>query len=243
MRRLRYVVGVLLISLTLLVVFDHQLLPYAVKWLDISEPPVKSDAVFVLLGNEDVRPWVAAALFNAGLAEEVVMARMRGRNPTPQDPPPHEIYVRVLQARGVPEEKIRVLGSGDVSNTMNEIVVLRDYLDDHPDAIVTVVTTNFHTRRTRWSLRRQYGTRADRLRYVSGTHDDFDASDWWLFPYGFEFVLMEYMKLIGYYVLYGGALWYLAAAVGVLGIWKWLRRGQRTQQDMSANSVVDVEAR
>lgn len=211
--------GVALLVIILVMFACHrQLLPYALHWLDIGEPPVQSKAVFVLLGDENSRPCVAAAIVNAGYAEEVIIARNEKASVNPQDPPGNEVCERMLLHRGVPADKILLMGTG-ATNTMDEIDILNQYLNEHPEAIVTVVTTHFHTRRTRWSLRQKLGVKADRLRFVSAPHDDFDADTWWLFAYGFELVIVEYIKLIGYWFLYGRALWYVGLALVLLAGW------------------------
>ena len=221
--KIRIVIGALVVvaALTLL---HRQLLPFAAKWLDIGTTPQKSDAVFVLLGDADVRPFVAAALLNTGLADEIIIAVNSLQSQSSQLRPGDEVFRNVLLQRGVPEDKMVIMGRG-ATNTMNEIEVLGEYLDQHPDATVTVVTSDFHTRRTRWSLQHRLGKRADRLRYVSAPVDDYDASNWWLYPYGFEYIMMEYVKLVAYWFLYGNAAWYLGAfLIVVVAGWRMNRR-------------------
>ncbi len=218
-RKKRYValVGLLVVAAVLL--FTHkQLLPFALHWLDVGEPPQESQAVFVLLGDNDVRPFVGAALYNTGFAKEILLAQYHPKGVSRQDQPPHEVYRRVFLHRGVPDEHIKLLGS-PIANTMTESQVLLDYMEEHPDAIVTVVTNHFHMRRTRWSLRRNLGEYEERLRYVSAPFDDFKADDWWLYKSGWDYVVLEYIKLIAYQFVFGEALWYLLAILFALMAW------------------------
>lgn len=208
-RRYTLLIGSL-IALAVFLLLHRNILPWAARWLDVGEPPVASQAVFVLLGDADTRPFVAAALYNTGYAQEVLFAQVSTKGLTQQQLPEHVCYQRVLRHRGVPDKDIRILGS-PIVDTMTESKVLLDYLETNPEAIVTVVTNHFHTRRTRWSLRRNVGKHADRLRYVSAPTDDFDAEDWWLHMRGFDYVLFEYIKLFAYWLFYGHGLWYLAA--------------------------------
>ena len=209
--------------MAVLLVAHRQILPYAVRWLDIGEAPVKSDAVFVLFGNNDTRPYVAAALYNAGYANEILMASFNPTVSSKQEYPGHEIYRRVFLNRGVPQDRIHILGE-QITNTMNESAVLGEYLDLHPAATVTVVTSHYHTRRTRWSFRLHFGSGAKRLRYVSAPEDDFSADDWWLYPKGFEMVGMEYIKIVGYWVMYGRGLWWFGGMAFCLVGWSVYRR-------------------
>lgn len=231
-RKRHFVIAVVVITLGLMA-FHRQLLPYALHWLDIGEPPVPSKAVFVHLGDENSRPCVAAAIVNAGYADEIIIPRIEKESVRLHDPPANEVCERMLLHRGVPPDKIIQMGSG-VTNTMDEVDILEQYLDEHPDAIVTVVTSHFHTRRTRWSLRQKLGIKADRLRFVSAPHDDFDANSWWLFAYGFELVIVEYVKLVGYWFLYGRALWYVGLFMLLLVCWYFF---VRTPNPASTSSV------
>ena len=197
---------------------------YALVFLDVGEPPQKSDAIFVLLGDTDTRPFVGAALYNVGLGEEVILSRHVQPRVQGNEiwTPAHEVSRNILLKRGVPESDIRLIGPGS-ENTMNESEALRTYLREHERSTVTVVTTHYHTRRTRWSLRRQLGRAAKRLRFVSAPHDDFDHANWWRSMVGFEVVTMEYIKLLIYWFRYGNAIW-IFAAFAALGIAIFRRR-------------------
>ena len=167
--------------------------------------------------------YMAAALYNAGYANEILMASFNPTVSSKQEYPGHEIYRRVFLNRGVPQDRIHILGE-QITNTMNESAVLGEYLDLHPAATVTVVTSHYHTRRTRWSFRLHFGSGAKRLRYVSAPEDDFSADDWWLYPKGFEMVGMEHIKIVGYWVMYGRGLWWFGGMAFCLVGWSVYRR-------------------
>jgi uncharacterized SAM-binding protein YcdF (DUF218 family) len=223
--RKRYILLAFLVALVFGAAAHRHILPLALKWLDIGEAPIKSKAVFVLFGDRDTRPFVAAALYKAGYVEEILMAVNKPLTDSKQTPPSHDVYERVFLHRGVPAQHIRKLGNIGTTNTMNESAVLREYLERNPEALVTVVTTHFHTRRTRWSFRRNLGEHAARLRYVSAPADDFGPDDWWLFPRGFELVFMEYIKLLGYWVFYGNARWVLGGVFLAIVAWRFYGPG------------------
>lgn len=227
------------VVVTVVLLTHSRWLPYAFRLLDIGELPVKTDAVFVLFGNNDTRPYVAAALYNVGYADEILMAHNDPLGATAQTRASHEIYRRVFLHRGVPERRIRTLGA-QITNTMDESGVLRDYMVENPDAIVTVVTSHYHTRRTRWSLRRHLGEDAERLRFVSAPEDDFSAADWWLYPKGFEMVGMEYIKILGYWVLYGRGLWWIGTGGLCLVLVAWnVYRGRIRRTSSAVGNASD----
>lgn len=210
--------------LCVLIAMDDVLLPNVMRWLDIGTPPVKSDATFVLLGDEDCRPFIAAALYKTGFTKRILLARLKPFEDDPYDLPTHLIARDVLRKRGVAEEDISFLGDG-ITNTMNESRTLGKFLEENPNATVTVVTSNFHTRRTRWSMRLLFGNDAERLHFVSSPNDDFRFDDWWKNTRGFRLVMMEHMKLLGYWVCYGNALYWLGGMiVGAAGIGYFRRR-------------------
>lgn len=206
----------------LFVLFHRQVLPYALYGLDIGEPPERCDAVFVLLGENDIRPFMAAALVKTGYADEVMFAQFHPVGLTRQDRPDHLVYQDIMLKRGVPAEKIRIFDH-PATNTFNESKALIGYMDEHPNATVTVLTSSYHTRRTRWTFRTNLGKHFRRLRFVSAPFDDFDADDWWLHMRGFDYVMIEYLKFAGYIVLFGNGLWYIAgvaAALVAVGWWR-----------------------
>ena len=236
--RVRNIVAFVFVVVGFFLATHQQSLPMVANWLDISEAPQPADAVFALLGNNDTRPFVAAALYNAGYAEEVILAMNKPTSDNPQRPPTNDTYRQVLLRRGVPDEDILTLGRG-ATNTMNESEVLLAYFRDHPDANVTVVTSFFHTRRTRWSLNQTAGKYAKQLKYVSAPHDDFDASNWWLYHSGFELIIMEYIKLTAYWLLYGNAGWIALGLLLVIGVAWWRRPRANELQSEAATNLKD----
>ncbi len=172
------------------------------RYLDVSAPPTAADFVMVLGGDHNYRPAVAAALYKAGLAHKVLVPAVhRGVDVIENLSPPEEEVIRgVLTACGVPERDIIILDS-DVDSTENEATALARFLDDHPGASVTIVTTDYHTRRARWIFERRCGGRAPTLHFVSAPAQlGFSASDWWRSENGFTTYLNEYAKLAVYWV-------------------------------------------
>ncbi len=99
-------------------------------------------------------------------------------------------------------------------------------LAEHPNATVTVVTSNYHTRRTRWAIGRVLDRDAERVRFVSVPTDYFDADCWWRVEEGFATYMKEYLKLPFYWVRYGwGGVWIGGAAV--LALWFGWRRNRK----------------
>jgi uncharacterized SAM-binding protein YcdF (DUF218 family) len=174
------------------------------RFLDASDTPAPVDCVLVLGGDHDHRPQVAAALFKAGLARQVLVPVLRKKagvdagNALPSE----EIVRCMLIARGVPIGAIVFL-DGEVDSTSDEATALARYLDSHRGLSIAVVTTDYHTRRARWTFQRHIGDRASSLRFIAAPAHGFDATNWWHKEDGFVTYLNEYVKL-GYYCVRGG---------------------------------------
>jgi uncharacterized SAM-binding protein YcdF (DUF218 family) len=175
------------------------LLEQAGECLDVSEPPQASDYAMVLGGGDATRPFVAAALFKAGLAGAVLVPRTR-RSAEVEDGllPPEEVVIeRVLAARGVPGGAVVFL-DGECASTRDEADALARFLDTRPDCSVAVVTSPYHTRRARGTFRRALGGRAARVRFVAAPGEGFGARDWWRSEEGFKAYAREFVKLAYY---------------------------------------------
>jgi len=192
---------ILLVVLSALWLGRAPLLTTMGRYLDVSAPPTAADFVMVLGGDHNYRPVVAAALYKAGLAHQVLVPTVHQGPDVLADlsPPEEEVIRGVLTARGVPERDILLLNS-DVDSTEDEATALARFLNDRPGISVTVVTTDYHTRRARWIFERRCGARASALHFASAPANGFDASDWWRSERGFTTYLNEYAKLAVYWV-------------------------------------------
>jgi len=218
-RRLRLLRWFLVVCGLLLLVYvqRERILPAAARWLNVGEPPRKTDYVMVLGGDADVRPFVAAAIAKRGFASRVLVAPINfGPGEAPIGPTNEEIVGGVLKVRDVAAEKLVLLEPTSCS-TFGEAVALNQFLDQRPDATVTVVTTNFHTRRSRWTFRTVLGKKKyPNVHFVAAPMDDFDESNWWRNRYGFQLYAMEYLKLVAYVFRYGNGLWWCLAASAMI---------------------------
>jgi len=227
MSRRRLIVGLLFAAAvaTLLWATYPCLLRAAARWLDVGKPPRRADYVMLLLGDERTRPFVAAALVNAGWARRVLVAESA---PTPKTidqilPPHHEIARKILFSRGVPPEKIVVLHVA-AATTHDEAKALAAFLEDRADARVLVVTSDYHSRRSRWAFTRALAGRTEGVSFVSAPTDYFDVDRWWQDQWGMMTIGSEYLKLAFYVLRYGYLAHWLAACGGLALVAVWIRR-------------------
>ena len=180
------------------------------RWLDVGQPPRQSDYCLVLSGDVFSRPFAAAALYRHGFVREQIWLTRVGLlgNQSLQSPNEIAAATRILSAMGVPPDKIAAIG-GPCLSTFDEVQSLAGALAEHPNATVTVVTSNYHTRRARWAIDRVLGSEAaGRVRLVSVPTDFYDANCWWRGEEGLSVYLKEFAKLPFYWVRYGwGGVW------------------------------------
>lgn len=193
----------LVVALLVLYASRTRVLIAAARFLDVSDPPQATDYVMVLGGHVETRPFVAAALLKAGLARKALMATIRGYGDEAQGiaPPEQEVVRAVLVRQGVSPNAIVIL-SNPCASTFDEARALAEFLQSEPHSSVTVVTSCYHTRRTRWIFLKALGEHASRVRFVGAPADGFDATNWWHFESGFCTYVDEYLKLAFYLVRY-----------------------------------------
>jgi len=172
------------------------------KILIAGEQPIPSDAIVVLAGDPG-RAVEAADLFKRKIAPYVLL--------TTENPPAvyekarkdgiqlvlnHENYVRLLQGYGVPATDIFRVESY-VGDTYDEVSRVRDFARDKGWTRLTIVTSNFHTRRARM-VARYLLQPSMRVTVVSSQYDSFKPESWWTSQAQMRMFGIELQKLITY---------------------------------------------
>jgi uncharacterized SAM-binding protein YcdF (DUF218 family) len=193
---------VLLAAASLVVIVYALRVPILVgmaRAVEVHQPPLRSDLIFLLSGDARTagRAQHAASLYRRGFAPRIVMARS-------EDPPagllglyPNdtEVNAGILQRAGVPDSAIAIITApGGATSTIHEGRLLAWYLRRHPADRVLLVTSEYHTRRARWAIRRGLAGEPVELR-VSGARDPrFHAGNWWRSEAGLLAYFAEYVK-------------------------------------------------
>lgn len=214
-------------------------MPAAGRWLDVGEAPRPTDDCLVLSGDYEQRPFGAAALYLRGYIRQKIWLTLVAAGPRDlREEPTIEAAVRhLLVILGVPGDRVAVL-DGQCASTFDEARALARALDANPTATVTIVTSNYHTRRSRWVFRHVLGDRADRLRFFSVPTDNFNANCWWRSGEGFSLYTNEYLKLAFYLVRYGSAGWWLGGLLfAVAAVWTWRLRARRKRAKQALKPV------
>ena len=130
----------------------------ATLWI-VDEPPQMAEAIVVLGGGEDYRPYAAARLWKEGLAPVVLVPDVR-LSPTQSlglVPGTTTVILGVLKAEGVPDHAVVKIGK-DVSSTREEALAVKEWAAGAGSVQAKVgagwrlliPTDPFPTRRTNW---------------------------------------------------------------------------------------------
>lgn len=212
-RRRIIVAGIVVLGAAGIYATADRWLPYAARRLDVGERPVKADYALVLAGDDQSRPFGAAALYKAGYVGKVLLTHPSDRFLTPADEGDvNRTAKAILQARGVPAENIVVLDR-IVESTFDEARALEPIVRREPQARFVVVTSDYHSRRARWIVRRTWPELGDRLHVFTVPTDGYSADDWWRSEAGLATYLKEYARCAFYGVRYGWGGYVLAGCV------------------------------
>ena len=201
-RRLQCV-AVLLAGM-LLVGFAHvPILREIASFLIIEDSLQPAAAIVALGGDPPFREMEAAKLYHAGWASRVVIVRgaRREESKALQDlgievGETWELSREVLIRQGVPASAILV-PKDEAAGTLEELRAVYRALGSK-DTPVILVTSKFHTRRTRLTWHHVTEGRSQAI-VRSASRDPFDPNRWWRERRFVLSVVREYLGLINYY--------------------------------------------
>lgn len=152
------------------------------EWLMVEDPLEPAQAIIVLSGDMPVRALGAADIYHDGHSAQVWLTRPPGPGEVFEqlhiDYIGEEFYSqKVLMARGVPADAIRVL-ENPAGSTQQEVHEIARELRQAGGDKVIIVTSKAHTRRVRALWDKLVGGNPQAIvRYAR--EDPFDAAHWW----------------------------------------------------------------
>jgi uncharacterized SAM-binding protein YcdF (DUF218 family) len=208
-RRLFQCVAVVVVGFLLAGLASAPILRGIADFLIVEDPLEHAAAIVPLAGQTPFREMEAAKLYRAGLAPQVVIVQGA---PNAESEALRDLGIRtrggwdvsreVLIQQGVPASAIVVLTS-KAGGTLEELQAVYSAMTSK-DAPVILVTSKFHTRRTR--LTWQYVTAGKSQPIVrAATGDPFDPNHWWQQRSFALSVVHEYLGLINYYARFAVA--------------------------------------
>jgi len=175
------------------------------KFLVVHDRVEPADVIFVLNGDLLVRPQYASVLFHQGLARKVMVARAKDSAPVQAGAYPNitDSCISILESLGVPESQIiQLRPMPGVEHTVDEARALLDYCERNQLHKVIVVTSDMHSRRARFILRKTLRASSIRIMLAPVAGGNFSATNWWTTEDGVIGCEDEYMKLLYYRLKY-----------------------------------------
>ena len=169
-------------------------------WI-VHDPLSRADAIVVLGGGMQTRPFEAARLYRD--APRVVVA-------SPESKPTDKIGItagdtdvtkRILSRQGVPDSAVVEFGD-EVSSTHEEAVALGSWVRKTGVKKIIIVSDPFHTRRVRWLFNKELQPAGAEILTVAAPSLKYDASNWWQTEQGLIEFQNELIKYAYYRINY-----------------------------------------
>lgn len=184
-------------------------------WLSKETVPQHADALVLLMGNFTDRVLQTADLYASGSADRVIIAEesmggyqgLFNRGVTIMSHTSQA--VNSLVALGVPADSITVL-PGDARSTLDEAVIIRNYLVAKPEIdTIVLVSSPYHLRRASMIFGKSFkeaGLPVFTGTGSSGAYTDYDPARWWRSKEDIQQVLTEVVKIGSFITVEGRRL-------------------------------------
>ena len=191
MRRLLLILLVVVVAIILIEDVRRPLLNAAGRFLVVQDPLEKADVIIVLSGGRgDERVRQAAELYQQGYAPLVLLSG--GEEMAGISVP--EMLRRQALALGIPPDAL--LSEPDSTSTAEQARYLRPLLQPRGMRRAIVVTSSYHTRRTRRLFRKAFEGSGMEIRVYPVQRDVWNPEGWWTREQDTETLVLEYVKLV-----------------------------------------------
>lgn len=203
--RMRIAIGLAITVLAIGFVWDeHERIFQDIgAWWVVSDELLHADAIVVLGGGIDVRPFAAADLYQRGLADKILVANVQlGRAEVLGVVPSHtELNRSILLQLGIPAAAIAIFGNG-VSSTHDEAAAVREWASRSHAKRIIVPTEIFAARRTRWIFKHELMPIGVEVIVHAFPQEGYALADWWHHRRGLIDFNNELIKYLYYRVRY-----------------------------------------
>jgi len=160
------------------------------RFLIAEDPLERSDVIVVLSGGRrDERVRQAADLYKAGYAPLVLLSGGEEWAGTPIV----DLLRHQALSHGIPASALRFESRS--TSTAEQARYLRPILENLGTRRAVVVTSSYHSRRTRYLFRKAFAGSPVEVRVYPVHGDVFDPTQWWRREQDTESVVLEYIKL------------------------------------------------
>jgi uncharacterized SAM-binding protein YcdF (DUF218 family) len=169
----------------------------------VSDSIAPADAIVVLGGGLETRPFAAADLYKKGMARQIVISAVKASPAEKLDIVPSHIELNraVLLKLGVPPDAIVSFGT-DVSNTYEEARALAEWANRNGIKSIIVPTEIFSSRRVRWILVKELSGLDVGIQVQALPPLEYDLDNWWQHEAGVIGFQNEVIKYLYYRVKY-----------------------------------------
>jgi uncharacterized SAM-binding protein YcdF (DUF218 family) len=196
--------GVIVLAGVLSVGFFHAPILREIASFLIVEDSLQPAAAIVALGGQTpFREIEAAKLYHAGWAPQVFVVREAASDEAQalqqlgiKKPQSWELSRAVLVQQGVPPSAL-VIPKDEGIGTLEELQAVYSALE-HKNAAVILVTSKYHTRRTRLTWNYITAGRSQPI-VRAASQDPFDPDHWWQNRRFILSVVREYLGIVNYY--------------------------------------------
>ena len=198
----------LLLAGVALFLFREPILSEVGDFLVVSDSLETADVIVVLAGHQDGRCLKAAELFLQGWSPRIVITKGNYPHGIEQlkrygirELESHKKCAAILKFLKIPKGAIEII-EGYNTSTADEAQKLRRYMQHQGLRRLIVVTSNFHTRRSRLLFRRVLKGTGTITVVPAASDYQFDPDQWWTRRRDSKVLLWEYQKLIFYTLRY-----------------------------------------
>ena len=171
-------------------------------WI-VNQSVTNADAIVVLGGGLQTRPFAAAKLYHEGLAPRILLMNVRS-DPTTElgiTSTEQELTRKVLLAQGVAETNLVAIGNR-VASSHDEAMAVRDWAKQSGAKRLLIPTDLFHTRRARWLFEKELGGMSVAVIVTAVPTGQYTAANWWQNEEGLVSFQNEVIKYAFYRLKY-----------------------------------------
>jgi uncharacterized SAM-binding protein YcdF (DUF218 family) len=171
-------------------------------WI-VSDSITRADAIVVLGGGLEIRPFVAAELWRRGLADKILISQGSEEPAASMGgiPSDSEFNRQALLKLGVPAGAIEKFGTASTS-TRDEAVALREWAERYAASVFIIPSEIFSARRVRWIFRREFFGTAVSIEVPSFEPQGYTRWNWWKTEKGLVAFRTEFLKYMYYRLKY-----------------------------------------
>jgi uncharacterized SAM-binding protein YcdF (DUF218 family) len=167
-------------------------------YLIIADELVPAQAIVMLSGGDESRMDEVLDLYNEHYGRVIVLTET-GRQLENFDVL-HSDDMRIqLMNNGVPSGNI-LITDVNVNSTLDEAYAIKELLTNQQYSSAIIVTDPYHTRRTALVFHNAFAESVIKLIFRPVRGSWFNSRTWFLSLKGWQYTILEYLKLFGYYM-------------------------------------------